>query len=364
MVDVRAVEDSAVSHRRTLIALVVPVGIYLMLAGIRVVRNPPPDFDERIFLDVARHIVDTGLPIRTVASPGPTLFFDHTPLLVYAVAVATALGGPTQELVRLLTLVTGVLTVLVVFRIGQEVRSVGSAFVAATLVAANPFFARYGWYVRMEVPMCLFMVVGLYLLLHRRYLSSGLAIAVAVMLKEVALAFWFVAGVYAMVREGWRSGLRVVVPSVIAFAAWVAYAMSIGSAQFLATMNRWLFSAQGASIHDPRLHVGLGAWTLTVAVWVIGPVLLGAAGVAAAFVVAWKRPIPPIAFVPMAYVAIALAASYVIKLKEPRFIIAVVPMMAIAIGLAVDWDDVFTALRERIRPQPGLSASPGQSRGA
>jgi len=66
----------------------------------------------------------------------------------------------------------------------------------------------------------------------------------------------------------------------------------------------------------------------------------------------------------MAYVAIALAASYVIKLKEPRFIIAVVPMMAIAIGLAVDWDDVFTALRERIRPQPGLSASPGQSRGA
>jgi len=228
MVDVRAVEDSAVSHRRTLIALVVPVGIYLMLAGIRVVRNPPPDFDERIFLDVARHIVDTGLPIRTVASPGPTLFFDHTPLLVYAVAVATALGGPTQELVRLLTLVTGVLTVLVVFRIGQEVRSVGSAFVAATLVAANPFFARYGWYVRMEVPMCLFMVVGLYLLLHRRYLSSGLAIAVAVMLKEVALAFWFVAGVYAMVRGGWRSGLRVVVPSVIASGRLDAHRRGVG----------------------------------------------------------------------------------------------------------------------------------------
>jgi hypothetical protein len=364
MHDVRAFDDPPGSRRRPLIALVVPVGIYLMLAGIRVVRNPPPDFDERIFLDVARHIVAMGLPIRTVASPGPTLFFDHTPLLVYAVAAVTALGGPTLEFVRLLTLVTGVLTVVVVFRIGQEVRSVGSAFVAATLVAANPFFARYGWFVRMEVPMCLFLMVGLYLLLHRRFLLSGLAIAVAVMLKEVALAFWFIAGAYATVREGWRAGLRVVVPSVIAFAAWVVYAMSIGSAQFLATMNRWLFSAQGASIHDPRLHVGLAAWTLTVVVWVIGPVLLVAAGIAAAFVVAWKRPIPPIAYVPMAYVALALVASYVIRLKEPRFIIAVVPMMAVAIGLAVDWDDVSTALRDRIRSRRPLSANPEGSRGA
>jgi 4-amino-4-deoxy-L-arabinose transferase-like glycosyltransferase len=363
MRDVRSLEVSIAGRRRTLIALVVPVGIYLMLAGIRVVRNPPPDFDERIFLDVARHIVDTGLPVRTVASPVPTLFFDHTPLLAYAVASAMALGGPTLELVRLLSLTTGVLTILVVFRIGLDVRSVGSAFVAATLVAANPFFARYGWFVRMEVPMCLFLVVGLYLLLHRRYLLSGLAIAVAVMLKEVAFAFWVVAGVYTTARGGWRDGLRIVVPSAIAFGAWVAYAMSIGSDQFLATMNRWLFSAQGASIRDPRLHVGLAAWTLTVLVRVIGPVLLAAAGVAAAVVIAWRPRIPSIAYVPIAYVAIAIAASYVIRLKEPRFIIAVVPMMAIAIGLVVEWDDVFTALRERIRPRATVASSPGRSPG-
>jgi 4-amino-4-deoxy-L-arabinose transferase-like glycosyltransferase len=364
MTDASTSSDPSAERRRTLVAVVIPVTVYLALAGIRIVRNPPPDFDERIFLDVARHIVDTGLPTRTVASPGPSLFFDHTPLLVYAVAAAMALGGPTLELVRLATLMTGVLTVLVVFRIGLEVRGIGSGFVAAVLLAANPFFAKYGWFVRMEVPMCLFMVLGLYLLLNRRFLLSGLTIAVAVMLKEVALAFWLVAGAFATLRDGWRAGLRVVVPSVVAFAAWVAYALTIGSAQFLATMNRWLFSAQGASIRDPRLHVGLGAWTLTVLVWVIGPVLLVAAGVASAFVIAWRRRIPPIACVPIAYVAIALVASYVIRLKEPRFIIAVVPMLAIAIGLVVDWDDVFAAVRHRIRTRAALPVRQGQSQGA
>ena len=351
-------------RRWTLVALLIPLAVYLALAGIRVIRNPPPDFDERIFLDVARHIVDTGLPTRTVATPSPMLFFDHTPLLVYAVAAITALGGPTLEIVRLLTLMTGALTVIVVFRIAFEVRSLGSAFVAALLLAGNPFFARYGWFVRMEVPMCLCMVLGLYLMHHQRSLLAGVAIAVAVMLKEVALAFWLVAGAYTVIREGWRRGALVVLPTVIAFAAWVTYSMSIGSAQFLATMRRWFVSAQVAYNRDPRLRVGLVTWTKTVVATVIGPVLLVATGAAAALVVALNRRIPPITVVPMAYVVIALAASYVIRLKEPRFIIAVVPMMAVAIGLVVDWDDIFTALRDRIRPGPRLSGSPEQSPGA
>lgn len=338
--------------------------VYVAFAGIRVIRNPPPNFDERIFLDVGRHIVDTGLPIRTVASPVPSLFFDHTPLYVYIVAGVTALGGPTLELLRFLTLIAGALTVVVVFRLGLEVRGVASAFVAAILLAANPFFASYGWFVRMEVPMCLFMVLGLYLLHHRRALLSGLAIAAAVMFKEVALAFWLVAGVYAASRDGWRVAVLVIAPTVVAFAGWVAYALSIGSAQFLTTMNRWLFSAQGADIRDPRLHVSLAAWTRTLVATVIGPVLLIATGATAAFVVAWNRRIPPITLVPIGYVAVALVASYVIKLKEPRFVIAVVPMLAIAIGLAVDWEEVRVALRDRLRGRTTLRAHIGSSTGA
>jgi 4-amino-4-deoxy-L-arabinose transferase-like glycosyltransferase len=335
--------------------------VYLVLAAVlRAIRDPPPDFDERIFLDVGRHILDAGLPLRTVASPEPTLFFDHTPLYVYVVAALTALGGPTLELIRASTLVAGVITVLLVFRMCLDVRGVGSGFVAAMLLATSPFFARYSWYVRMEVPLCLCLVLGLYLLNHRRALLSGLAIAIAVMFKEIALAFWVVAAAYALVRYGWRFALLVGTPTVVAFAGWVAYAMSIGSGQFIATMDRWLFSAGGADIHDPRLRVGLIAWTKAIVLQIVGPILIFASGATAALALTWRRRIPPIVAVPIAYMVIAVAASYVIRLKEPRFLIAVIPMLALTIGLMVDWDDVWAAIRGRdpAPPSGNIAAHP------
>ena len=53
--------------------------------AVRIASRPKLDFDEHIFLDVGRHLVDTGLPLRAYAEPGgPVLFFDHTPLYVYS----------------------------------------------------------------------------------------------------------------------------------------------------------------------------------------------------------------------------------------------------------------------------------------
>ena len=101
-------------------------------------------------------------------SRGPRLFFDHTPLYVYFVAALTAIGGPTELIIRSTTLVFGLLTVLLVYRIGLELRGVGSALVGSMLVALNPFFATYSWFIRMEVPLCFFLVLALYLLIHER----------------------------------------------------------------------------------------------------------------------------------------------------------------------------------------------------
>ena len=59
------------------------------------------------------------------------LFFDHTPLYVYFAAVMTAIGGPTGLLLRSTTLVFGVLTVLLVFLIGLELRGVEAAMIGS-----------------------------------------------------------------------------------------------------------------------------------------------------------------------------------------------------------------------------------------
>ena len=332
-------------RRRTVLVALVPTAAFIAMTMIRIVRQPRLDFNETMFLDVGRQIVATGLPYRTFALPSPALFFDHTPLYVYFVAAVTALGGPTAVLLRSTTWVLGLLTVLLVFRIALDGRGLGSAFVAAMLVALNPFFAKYSWFVRMEVPFCFFLVLALYLLMTHRWLLSGLAIAVAVMLKEVALAFWLVAVLYAAWRGGARAAVRVAIPAPVAFVVWLAYAASIGYDQLIATMDRWFGSAVGMDISDHRLRIGPLRWARTVLADMVGPLLIFASGACAALALTMRRPIPRLTIVPIAYVAIAVAASFAIKLKEPRFLIAIIPMTAIAIGLLVDWTAVWSDLR-------------------
>jgi MFS family permease len=122
-----------------------------------------------------------------------------------------------------------------------------------------------------------------------------------------------------------------------------------------------LGSTVGADIADKRLHIGLYTWAQTVVGQVIGPVLIFAGGAAAALAVVWRRPIPPIVIVPIAYVVIAIIASFLIRLKEPRFLIAVIPMSALAIALLIDWDDVWAAIRRPPDPGPRMEDDdPGQ----
>jgi 4-amino-4-deoxy-L-arabinose transferase-like glycosyltransferase len=352
--------DRPTDRGRIALAFLVPILLYLGGVGIRIVRQPKLNFDEHIFLDVGRHILDTGLPLRAYAVPGsPTLFFDHTPLYVYFVALVTALGGPTDVILRSTTLVFGLLTVILVFRIGLELRGLGSAFVGSLVLAVNPFFVTFSWFIRMEVPLCFFLVLALYLLIHERLLLAGLAIATAVLLKEIALAFWLVAVVYVLIRRGGRAAAIVGIPTPIVFGAWLAYAADIGLEQLLGTMGRWLGSAAGSTSRDPRLHVGLRTWVNEILLGVIGPVMIFATGATAALLAVGRKPAPRIVLVPIVYVVVAVAASFLIRLKEPRFLIAIVPMIALSIALLIDWDDIWAQVRRDDRSRRvGSTAHP------
>ena len=346
-------------RRRVALAALIPVVLFLGNVAIRVVRQPKLNFDEHIFLDVGRHIVDTGLPLRAYAVPGsPTLFFDHTPLYVYLVALVTAIGGPADVILRSMSLVFGLLTVILVFRIGLELRGLASALIGSLLLAVNPFFVTFSWFVRMEVPLCFFLVLALYLLIHERLLLAGLAIATAVMLKEIALAFWLVAVVYVLIRRGGRAAAIVAIPTPIVFGAWLVYAADIGLSRLLETMDRWFGSAAGSTIKDKRLHVGLRTWVNDILEEIVGPVMIFATGATAALGLVGRKSAPRIVLVPIAYVVVAVAASFLIRLKEPRFLIAIVPMIALTIALLIDWDDIWARIRGHERDLTEAAAPP------
>ena len=330
--------------------------VLLIGAGLRIASRPKRHFDEHLFQNVAQHIVDVGLPIDSYAFPDrPYLFFDHTPLYVYFLAGLTALGGPTVPIARGASLVFGFLTVALVFYICLRLRGRGSAFVAALLVAANPFFVTYSWFIRMEVPLCFFLVLAVWLLQTRRFLLAGLAVATAVMLKEIALAFWGIAVVYAVVRHGWRAGAGVALPAPAAIVAWLAYAATLDAGQLAATLERWGRSAVGSEPQNWRFRIGPLRWTRIMLNDVIGPVTVFASGVVVAFGLMRPSRIPPITVVPAAYSAVAVAASYLLSLKEPRFLIAVVPMLALTLGLAVDWGELGMIARHQAREALGVA---------
>jgi hypothetical protein len=342
------VPTEAESRWRLLAAAGIPLLIFAAATGLRAASSPRLDYDEHIFLDVGANIVATGLPLRTYRTAGPQLFFDHTPLYVYAVAFVSAVGGPTSDLVRALSALAGFATVALVFAIGRSARGLVAGFIGATLVAVNAFFITYSWFVRMEVPLSFFLVLATWLLLRTRPVLAGLSIALAVLLKEIALAFWLVAAIYQLRRTGWRDALRVAAPAAVAFLAWLAYAAWLDAGALGGALRRWLGSAAGGDT-DPRLRVSATAWTRTILVRIVGWRDGLALAVAVVIAVIRRSAIPAIAAVPIGYVVIAVASSYVIRLKEPRYLIAIVPMTALIVALIVDWDELVADIVGRIR---------------
>jgi 4-amino-4-deoxy-L-arabinose transferase-like glycosyltransferase len=337
-----------------ILALLVPELALLVGAAIRIAHRPAVDFDEHIFLNVGAHIVSIGRPLDTVTNPH--LFFDHTPLYVYFAALLTAFGGHTVLLLRAASLAFAMGTVALLFLSARALRGPISGFVGAMLLATNPFFITYSWFVRMEVPLCFFVMLAVYLLIEERLFLAGLAIAAAVMLKEVALAFWLVAVVYVAARRGLRAAATVGIATPIAFFGWLVYAAFLDFTQLTVTVDRWLRSGFGDEASNPRFHIDDVQWARIIATEIVGPVIFVAAGVAAVLGAKRHDRVPGIGVLAAGYAGVAVVTSFVISLKEPRYLIAILPMLAFAVALLIDWDKVWAGLRTAPRRTRQLPA--------
>ena len=330
-------------------AIIVVSMCLVFLYGIlwEVLSYRKPNFDELLFLDVAGGVLRTGFPMRTTAN-GDIPFYDHTPLYNYLLAIPVAasrlIGNFELVLSRGVTTAFGLGTVVMVFLVGRQVRGTAAGAIAAWLVAVNPYFVHFSWFIHMEVPMSFFMVLGLYLVLSERFLLAGLALAVAVLLKEIALALWFVLAVYVLVDRGAKRALAVGLPALIAFFGWLGIAGAVNASQLQTVMARWFSSVGGTSTWDERFQIPLRKWILTVTVDVIGNSLGGALIVATVAAVVRRQRIPRFTWVPIAYCLIAVGTTFLIHLKEDRWLTAVIPMGALVVGTVVDWPAVGRAL--------------------
>lgn len=317
--------ESPSGERQLLLA--VGVGLPFLLYAVAVAAQLRLlDYDEAIFMDVARSIRATGLPVRDIAPDG-VLYFEHTPLYPYVLSLISWAGGDSA---RALSILYGLGTIVLVVR---TVPGLGGV-VAGLLVALSPLFVREATAIHMEAQLAFLVVLAIFLMSRERPGWAGVAAAAAVLTKELALIFVIAATAYLLMRRSPADALRFILSPVLAFAAWLAWAFATDAERLAEVLSRWSGSAAGSDA-DARTSIGWLPWTWTVSSLVVGPaaLLLWLASIPPLL----RRRVPEISLLLGSYVVLALTASLLIALKEPRHLIAVIPALAMLLGLIIPW---------------------------
>ncbi|MGB9879177.1 MAG: ArnT family glycosyltransferase, partial [Anaerolineae bacterium] len=303
------------------------------------------EYDEAIFLDVAHNIQRSGLPVRSIGANG-VFYFEHTSLYPYLLNLYATNSSNEVFLARMMTTLFSLSCVLLVYSIGKQVNGNVAGFLSALLVGINPFWTLYSFFVCMEIPMTFFMLIGLLIIVKSKQgkslLAAGVALGVAVLLKEVALLFVGICGIYALLkfrhdrRLMWKAPLYVVVPAVIAVLAWGIWCWALAPSAFASTMLRWVGSTIGPGVRDPRMSLtpiqwvnriifDLLDWPLAVS-WLLALIV---------WLACRRRRL--LDCVLLGYPVSAIGLSFAFRLKEPRHLIGILPMIALFVGYNVDW---------------------------
>jgi 4-amino-4-deoxy-L-arabinose transferase-like glycosyltransferase len=331
-----------------LLAVIVPLAV-----NVRVL-----EYDEAVFMDVARNIQRSGLPFRSLGEQGRPAF-EHTPLYLYLLSLY---AQPTDAGIfgaRLVTLAFGLGSVWLTFEIGRRISGSVAGFIAALILAINAFFALHAFFIRMEVPMVCAMLAGLLLLIPGRHgqanthmLAAGVMLAAATLFKEFALLFTGWCAIYVLLdcRRHHRAFLwpllALMLPTVFAAALWAAWGWNLSPAAFTAAIERWMHSMGAANLLDPRAGVTIGGWAQQLLFDLLGlPLLVGLVASAIAVVGRQRLRLDPVQVLLWGYLLSAIGISNLVRLKELRHLIGVLPVAALIIGTSIDWAGAIARIR-------------------
>ncbi len=327
------------------------------------------EYDEAIYLDVARNIRRTGLPLRSLGLQG-YLYAEHTSLYLYMLSGLTWLIGQEITALRWFTALIAGLTLWILFLVGRAMRGPVAGLVAATVLALNPFFALYSYFIREEIFVLLMLVstLGLIVLAEQtgriRYLiSAAVTLTLAVLFKELALLFLPPLSLYLFISgTSWRRRLAAVwlpLPALLGVTAWLGYVWWLSPPRLVDTLGRWFVSLAGPAGAGPRTDLPAVTWLRLILGELIGwsALLL----LLLAIWLAWqqrRRP-PRVSLLLTLYGVGAVAISFLFTLKEPRHLMGVLPALALLVGILPDWSLVWSWAQGRRLRQGTLLLAAG-----
>ena len=345
------------------ILLALAISTFLLFQSILIYRVRITDYDEAVFLDVARNIRRVGLPLRSIGPDG-VLYFIHTPLYLYLVTGSVTLLGNNPLLVRLVNTLLGGASIVLTYLTVRQRQTAVSSFVAASLLALNTFVAIYAYFLTMEVPMMFCILLAVYWLAKDEvrpswcyWLGAGIAGAAAVLLKELALIFVAAIANYALVtgrtwQDRFRHLLLVALPTMTGMGYWLYWGFNLNVPQFRNSLMNWVNLASGvgqsadgrtavsSSLWLQQLGGDLLSWGLTL-LFIISIII---------YLLYFRRKLPKIIILLFLYVGFAFGASLLISLKELRHVIALVPFVSILIAYLIDWQSIWEWIKgNRVR---------------
>ncbi|MDW8068306.1 MAG: glycosyltransferase family 39 protein [Anaerolineae bacterium] len=336
------------SHRKDGIAIAVLIVLALLAQLPLILTVQLVEYDEAIFLDVAKNIQRTGLPLRSIGSDG-IFYFEHTPLYPYLLSIYAGAGIFWS---RWITTLFSLGCVFWVYSIGKRLEGPMVGFASALLLGIQSFFALYSFFIRVEIFYLFFLLTGLAALSwsvpgipnKKGWFIAGVALAIAVLFIEIALVFVAICGVYILVRF-WKDKpalgkalFLVVMPPVAALFVWGIGCWYLSPDTFMAVMRRWVGAAMTGS-QDPRSFLTPFQWARQIVRDLLGPGLTILWGGVVIYSIVRKR-LETLDWILLGYPVAAILLSFFIRLKEPRHLIGVLPIMALFIGTKVEWDAI------------------------
>ncbi len=341
------------SHSRgSCLAIIVLITLTLLAQLPLMLKVKLVEYDEAIFYDIARNIQQTGLPLRSLGSKG-VLYSDHTPLYPYFLSIYGEAGVFWG---RWITTLFGLGSVLLVYSIGKRLGGRIAGWVSALLLGIHSFFALYSFFAGMEIFCLFFLLAGLrggipddQRVSAWNWLIAGVALAIAVLFKEIMLIFTAIFGVYLLVKFWnnrpflWKAIVLAVAPSIIALLIWGIWYWHLSPAAFIAVMRRWMAAATIGG-YDPRTSLTPLQWAQRIVNDLLEPGLVALWVLALIYSIRHRRFVM-LDWILLGYPILAISFSFFVRLKEPRHLIGVLPNITLFIGTKIGWDDLLAWAR-------------------